>query len=311
MTGPSLVVGAGGLLGASLVRLLRDRGDDVRRARVRWSGPEALADLRRAFDEIASAGEPWRVYWCAGAGVTATPQEVLDAELDVLRSFTDVVAASASSSAGTFFYASSAGALYAGASAPPFDELSPVAPLAPYGRSKVAAEEIVSRLTGSGVRVVVGRISNIYGPGQNLAKPQGLISQLCLAHVTARPLGIYVSLDTLRDYLYVDDCADLVAALTDRGAALGPGAPAVVKILASGRAVSIAAILGELRRVYKRAPRVVLASSVHARAQARDLRFRSRVWPDLDLRPQRSLAAGISATGADIGRRWRLADGHR
>ena len=53
----------------------------------------------------------------------------------------------------------------------------------------------------TGTAVLVGRIANLYGPGQNLAKPQGLVSQLCLANLTGQPLSIYVSLDTLRDYL--------------------------------------------------------------------------------------------------------------
>ena len=64
--------------------------------------------------------------------------------------------------------------------------------------------------------LLVGRISNLYGPGQNLAKPQGLVSQLCRAQLTRQPLSVYVSLDTMRDYLYVDDAAAMVVAATRR-----------------------------------------------------------------------------------------------
>lgn len=304
---PTLVVGAGGLLGRAVVRETRSRGGEVLRARVRWSTPAAAADLAAAFTELTAvaAGGPWRVAWCAGAGVTATPQHVLDAELEELRRFADAVARSSAAAAGTLFYASSAGGTYAGSLEPPFRESSPTAPLAPYGRAKLAAEQVVSSLVHTGTRVVVGRIANIYGPGQDLSKPQGLISQLCLAHHTARPVGIYVSLDTLRDYLYVEDCAGLVADLLHRAAGLDGGAPAVTKIVASQQSVSIAALLGEMRRIVKHRPPVVLAASPQRRVQARDLRFRSAVWPDLDRRALVPLAQGVASTVEDIGMRWR------
>ena len=57
------------------------------------------------------------------------------------------------------------------------------------------------------MRAVLGRLANVYGPGQTLGKPQGLLSQLCLADATGRPLPVFVSMDTIRDYLYAGDAA--------------------------------------------------------------------------------------------------------
>ena len=54
--------------------------------------------------------------------------------------------------------------------------------------------------------VLIGRIANLYGPGQNLAKAQGLVSQLCAAQLERARSSIWVSLDTLRDYLFAPDC---------------------------------------------------------------------------------------------------------
>ena len=54
---------------------------------------------------------------------------------------------------------------------------------------------------------MIGRFSNLYGPGQNLGKLQGLISRLALSAVTRQPINIFVPLDTIRDYVYVDDAA--------------------------------------------------------------------------------------------------------
>jgi len=58
---------------------------------------------------------------------------------------------------------------------------------------------------------LIGRIANLYGPGQNISKPQGIISQICRSYLLGYPLSIYVSLDTLRDYIFAPDCAALVA----------------------------------------------------------------------------------------------------
>lgn len=275
-------------------------------ARVAWSDAErAVADLEAAVAGVVSRsdGGPWRILWCAGAGVTASTDAALAAEIDVMSAVADALRSRPADELArcTLFFASSAGGLYAGGDEPPFTEESPVAPLAPYGRAKQSAEAVFARLTDVGVRVVLGRISNLYGPGQNLAKPQGLISQLCLAHHQVRPIGIYVSLDTLRDYIYVDDCADLVLDVVDRAAHLPPGSPAVTKILASQTSVNIAELIGTLRALHKRPPQAILAASPLGARQARDLRFRSIVWPDLDQRALTPLPVGISTTSEDIG----------
>jgi UDP-glucose 4-epimerase len=192
-----------------------------------------------------------------------------------------------------------------------------VHPLGAYGQAKLDAERLVadwSRATGT--RAVIGRIANLYGPGQNLAKAQGLISQICRGHLTGQPVSIYVSLDTLRDYFFAPDCAGLIveslARLRQERSETHSGV--VTKILASQRAITIGAVIGEMRRIFKRPPRIVLGASPVSALQARDLSLRSRVWPDLDRRALTPLPAGISATAADLQRRlqagW-LEVGHR
>ncbi|WP_284249283.1 NAD-dependent epimerase/dehydratase family protein [Litorihabitans aurantiacus] len=333
MTRSSLVVGSRGLLGRSLVAELRGRGDDVATVSVPWSDEEAAGEeLARALERlVATASDDVAVWWCAGAGVTATPQHVLDAELRTLERFVDDVrriVGGASARRRTLFYSSSAGGVFAGSQEPPFTELTTPAPLAPYGHAKLRAEAMVSSLADAGIGVAIGRLANIYGPGQDLAKPQGLISQLCLAHHTARPINVYVSLDTLRDYIFVDDAARLCADLGDaasprsgtsamppvaadeasKGDADAGGAvvgAAVVKIIASGRAASIGALIADMRRLFKRRVPVVLAASPYARQQARDLRLRSVVLPEIDQQPLVTLINGIDRVNEDIGAQFR------
>jgi UDP-glucose 4-epimerase len=289
----TLLVGRG-LLGRQVAARLRDSGEDVRTVDVPWgSHDDALAVLLEAADQAAGGSGKWRLAWCAGSGVIGTPPAELDAEV---RLYAALLAGLRTPPAGMFL-ASSAGGVYAGSpDDPPFTERSRVAALAPYGVAKLEMEQLARDAAAYGTRVLIGRIANLYGPGQDLSKPQGLISQLCLAQQTGQALNLYVSLDTLRDYLYVTDAAAMVVAgldLLDQKAA----GTVVVKILASGRAHSIAAIVGESARVFRRRPRL---SSRAGGTQVRDLRLRSVVWPQVDTLARTTLPAGLAATEADI-----------
>jgi UDP-glucose 4-epimerase len=320
------VIGRGGLLGQSLETAFKKVAPKTATDGAReptgspgllWRPPEpitwtdptagALKLGGQAVQFLRAAGDrPWSVAWCAGAGVTGTSAGALELELVALRETLDALAAAARGRDGAFFFASSAGGVYAGVGTPPYDESSPVSPLAAYGQAKLDAEALVtawSHRTGS--PSLIGRIANLYGPGQNLAKAQGLISQIARSHLTGQPLSIYVSLDTLRDYLFAPDCAGLIvegmARLRREQSATYP--LVVTKILASQRAITIGAVLAEMRRIFKRNPRIVLGASSVSAMQARDLSLRSRVWPELDRRNLTPFPAGVAATAADLLRR--------
>ncbi len=316
---PSLtwVIGRGGLLGQSVESAMGasvdhlGAGSDLWRPAQPIPWTESTAGARqlgsRAEEFRRAAGDrPWSVAWCAGAGVTGTSAQALDLELVALRETLTALAAAPRPDKGAFFFASSAGGVYAGVGTPPYDESSPVRPLAPYGQAKLDAEALVTDWSHrTGTPSLIGRISNLYGPGQNLAKAQGLISQICRSHLTGQPLSIYVSLDTLRDYLFAPDCAGLIVAglarLRQEQSARGPSV--VTKILASQRAITIGAVLGEMRRIFKSSPRIVLGASSVAAVQARDLSLRSRVWSELDRRALTPFPVGVAATAADLLRR--------
>ena len=300
-----IVVGYDGMLGAAVCRSLRSGGALPVTPDICWGNPQALADLRDAFDQATTNGEPWQLYWCAGAGITSSSAQVFEEELETFARFCAHVADSGKAPDGTFFFASSAGAIYAGSTERPCTEATPPVPLAPYGHAKLALEGVAGELAEAGVRVVIGRISNLYGPGQSLDKPQGLISHLCLALQTRKPLGIYVSLDTLRDYIYVDDAAGLIVDMANRATGLPNDRGPWMKIVATGSSTSIAELLGTLKLIARRRIPVILSASSLARHQVADLRMRSDVWPDLDHRPVTPLPAGIANCLADVSLRWR------
>lgn len=276
--------------------------------RISWAAPDTAVDLGRGLDRLAGLvardGAPWRIAWCAGAGVTGTSAADLRLEVRTLAGFLEALADRRDAiGPGTVFLASSAGGLYAGgAKGRPQSEIDLPVPISPYGEAKLAAEHAGrAYAAATGDTVLIGRIANLYGPGQNPAKAQGLVSALCRGSITRQPVSVYVSLDTIRDYLFVDDCAAMIADMLElRHRPPVAAGQALVKVLASQQGITIAALIAICRQVLKRAPLVVLGNSANATFQVRDLRLESGVWTGIDRRSLTPLPVGIAATAAGI-----------
>jgi len=306
------VVGSRGLLGAAVLRSIRRTPAWTLHTSppLPWSSPDFADAVRTQTRSLLAESErsqaPWSIIWAAGAAFTNSTQQMLDAELEQFRVFLDIVAEESRTSAttGTVFLASSGGGVYAGAANPPFTENTPPAPLAPYGWFKVAMEQEIEKFSArSGVPCLVGRITNLYGPGQKIDKMQGLITHLALARYGIKPAFIFVPLETVRDYIFVDDCAQLILDAVDRLASteFADGVtPTITKILGSGQSISISNLLGYYRGITKAAPRVVHGTTPASKHQAIDLRMKSVVWPELDRRAKTPVAAGFNATMMDV-----------
>lgn len=297
MTSPStLVVGAGGFLGGAVHRSLTASGAHAVAARVPWDDQDAaVSALVDAVRTLRSGPTPWRLLWCAGTGVVATGAEVFDEEQRLIARVLDATRDDAAGP-GTVFFASSAGAVYAGSAEPPFDEHTAPAPLAPYGHAKLAAEaQFRDWADATGARLVVGRISNLYGPGANLRKPQGLVSQLTLAHLEGRPSSIYVPMSTTRDYLYIDDAVEMVLQTLDI-VDQDPAAAPVTKILASGQPATIADVIDAVQGALGTTLDIREGADPSATFQGLDLRMRSTVLPQVGDRAFVPFRQGVATT---------------
>lgn len=296
MTPATLVVGAGGFLGGAAHRAIAATGGAVAAARVPWDDEDgAVSALVDAVRAVRSGDGPWRLLWCAGTGVVATGAEVFAEEQRLIARVLEATRDDRSGP-GTVFFASSAGAVYAGSDAPPFDETTEPAPLAPYGHAKLAAEaQFHDWAAATGARLLVGRISNLYGPGANLRKPQGLVSQLTLAHLEGRPSSIYVPMTTTRDYLYIDDAVAMVLETLDL-VDQDPAGTTVTKVIASGQPATIADVIDAVEGALGTGLDVREGADPSATFQGLDLRMRSTVLPQVDDRAFVPFDRGVQAT---------------
>ena len=308
------IIGRGGLLGARLPAALETHVPnaacwDPPVLRFSWGSPLKLAgqldDSAAAFAaDIRRRGCRWGVLWSAGAGVIGTGEDALAAETATLEALLASLGSHLSEAPrppGLVFLASSAGGIYGNCTDPLITELSDGRPISAYGRNKQRQEDVLNRWADRHPEVTcrIGRISNIYGPGQNLAKPQGLISHVSRCLIWQRPIHIYVPLDTIRDYIYVDDCARQVACCAAEwlgtDTARGRSSRERIKLFVAEKPTTVAQIVGEFKRLsLRRQPRVICAPSSLGLQQPRCLQFRSGVFPSVSHLAATALQVGIS-----------------
>jgi dTDP-glucose 4,6-dehydratase len=97
-----------------------------------------------------------------------------------------------------------------------FSETSPYDPRSPYSASKAASDHLV-RAWGEtyGLPVVLSNCSNNYGPYHF---PEKLIPVVILNALAGKPIPVYGAGLNVRDWLYVEDHADALLLVVQRGA---------------------------------------------------------------------------------------------
>jgi UDP-glucose 4-epimerase len=307
-----LIVGAGGLLGSALARKAKGLNYIVTPCTgIAWDDPEtARFQLKAQMQEFLeglsgsvrseSSTCTWGIIWAGGKVTTSSSAEEAKFERDfftnALHDFAGLLNESATTAPGAFLLASSSGGIYAGSANPPFDAETHPHPLGSYGELKLAQEVIAREVLRSHVAVLIARVANLYGPGQDLGKLQGLISRLALSGINREPLTMFVPLDTLRDYIYADDAAQSalhwLSTLKPR--------EYQVRVIASGEPTSLGYLIGLMQDIVR--TRLPIAYGIHASAaaQSRDL----RLVPDQDdairALPHVSLPAGMKSVYLDI-----------
>ena len=96
-----------------------------------------------------------------------------------------------------------------------FTETTPYAPNSPYSASKAASDHLV-RAWGEtyGLPFVITNCSNNYGP---FHFPEKLIPVIILRALAGEPIPIYGTGENVRDWLYVEDHADALLTVLEKG----------------------------------------------------------------------------------------------
>jgi len=98
---------------------------------------------------------------------------------------------------------------------PRFCESTPYDPHSPYSASKAAADHLARAWHHTyGLPVLVTNCSNNYGPYQF---PEKLIPVVILKALRGEPIPVYGRGENVRDWLYVEDHADALTAVLERG----------------------------------------------------------------------------------------------
>ena len=297
----SLVVGSGGLLGSAISEQLRTqrRALYVPTQSWDWQDEARFADQTNVaienFSEQAAKADSWEIYWAAGASGMDSSQQVMEAEFRKLEIFLKTAGQSAGLLAkpGALMLSSSAGGIYAGSREAIIDESSQDAPTTRYAEGKIQQEFLMrdSALAQVGNPVFLARLSTVFGPRPTMSKRRGLITVLAQCSLQNRPARIFVSLDTVRDYIYSQDAAKVIVACMG---SLDRGGKPVVKIVSSERPTSIAELLTTVGRIGKR--RVSFTTSVASLTDAYQTRsrFKSCVMTEHTQFASTTLQEGIS-----------------
>ncbi len=283
----TLVIGRG-LLGSALYAHLHAPRHTPP---VPWLQPGSAGDvLERAVidhlrDQRSIGAESWTVAWCAGSAMVGSTAAHMATERALLGRVLRAIDVAASGWPGRFVHASSAGGVFGAGGPDWFDEHSEPCSVSAYGDGKLQQERLVAAWAGvAGNQALSVRISNLYGTGQDMAKPQGFVSHLCRAAALHQPLTLSVSAETQRDFVHVDDVAGWLARWCE-GSHGDVEAGASVRVLASGRPVSLAHLISVVRSVTRIGVGIVMASNPASSLQPRFLRVRSALGPDVGVTP--------------------------
>jgi UDP-glucose 4-epimerase len=107
---------------------------------------------------------------------------------------------------GRVIFASTGGAVYGDGVVVPTDEKACPRPISPYGVAKLSIEHYLHAFQATrGLRAVVLRYSNVYGPRQNPHGEAGVVAIFSGAILEGRELTITGDGGQTRDYVYVED----------------------------------------------------------------------------------------------------------
>lgn len=246
-----VVLGGGGFIGTNLCRRLAASGHRVRAFGRRQLFPAAMGGVEWVQGDFTDTGAVAAAV--TGADVvyhlvhTTMPQA---ADLDVAGDVRDNVLPTIALldhcrqvGVRRVVFASSGGTIYGQSTQIPTPENAPTDPICAYGISKLAIEKYLALFAHRhGLAFRALRITNPFGPFQVALKNQGVIAALIGRALREEPVEIWGDGSVVRDFVFVGDVADaLAAAATD-------GGPSSVLNIGSGQGRSLRDVIAAIER---------------------------------------------------------------
>lgn len=299
-----LIVGGNGFLGSHVADALARRGHAV--AAFDRFGAEPpqfthpgvepvageflnLADIRAAV----RAKEIVLHFLSTTDPATAEGDPTLDIRTNLLSSV-ELFEVCADEGVGRVVFASTGGAIYGDQPQRTFRETDLTLPVSPYAIGKQAIEGYLRYFRRKrGLESVAFRISNPYGPRQNPRKRQGVIPIFLRQLAKGLPVTVYGDGSMVRDYLYVEDMAEMIAD------AVSLGCRDELYNLGSGEGTSVSELLDHIAAATGLVPEVTHRENPSTFVDHVTLDT-SRFTAEFGERPMTSLVEGIGRTWAEI-----------
>lgn len=256
-----LVVGGNGFIGSHVVDALAARGHEIAVldrfgiAAPQWSAPGVeLIDgdmLDQATAAHAVAGCDAVVQCVALSYPSSGEEDILLEQRTTVPGTVTLFQEAVFAGVSTLAFISSGGTVYGETAAHDVSETDVLAPLSPYGISKVTIEGYLRYFRQTyGVSTVSFRLSNPFGLRQNPHRRQGVIPVMLRDIVRESAVTVMGDGSMVRDYIFVEDAARMIAT------ALSTGCGHEVYNIGRGQGMSIHDVLKEISRAIGFSPRV-------------------------------------------------------
>jgi UDP-glucose 4-epimerase len=292
----AIVTGGAGFIGSSVVDALLARGDEVhvlddlshgKRENVAEAARLYVGDIRVDTAPLYADVRPDVCFHLAAQIDVRVSVERPDLDADVNVVGTLRVLEAAREHGGKVVFSSTGGAIYGECDGPAAED-HPRAPLAPYGVSKLAAEEYIAaynRLYGSSH--VSLRYGNVYGPRQDPHGEAGVVAIFMSALRDGTTPRIYGDGQQTRDYVFVGDVvAVTLAAAEHDGGVFNVGTGEETSVLELYERIERAAGIERSAELADARPGELQRSVLDPSLAARELGWK----------PEHSLDEGLAAT---------------
>jgi len=219
-----ILLGGAGFIGSSLINLL-SKGDykltiyerpqaNSKKEYFEGLGIKWVEGSMSSSEEIARAISGFDVVIHLVSSTlphTSNLNPIMDAQTNLVGTL-HLLDAMVSSSVPRLIYLSSGGTVYGNPNDLPISENHPTNPIVSYGIIKLAIEKyalMYQKLFG--LRVIILRAANPYGPLQKADSSQGVIRVFLDRALNGKEIEIWGDGSNTRDYLYIDDLADAIS----------------------------------------------------------------------------------------------------